>query len=96
MRVRVSYYGSLRMKFNAASEDVLLSKGARLRDLFLHLASRYGELFKSYVLDPAGTEVRKDVLVNVNDLPARQIRGLETELKEGDQVDILPLFTGGG
>jgi molybdopterin converting factor small subunit len=96
MRVRVSYYGSLRVKFSAASEDILLSNGARLRDLFLHLSGRYGELFKSFVFDAAGTEVRKDVLINVNDLPVRQIRGLETELKEGDQVDILPLFTGGG
>jgi len=96
MKVRVSYYGSLRMKFNAAYEDILLSKGDRLHDLFLHLAGRHGELFKSFVFDPAETEERKDVLVNINDLPASQMRGLETELKDGDQVDILPLFTGGG
>lgn len=73
-----------------------MSKESKVYDLFQYLAKRYGEHFKSYVFDPAGTEVRSDVLVNINDVPVQQIQGLETRLKEGDQVDVLPLFTGGG
>ncbi len=96
MKVRVSYFGFLRVKFNSTSEDIRMSKGSRLCDLLQHLAKRYGEHFKSYVFDPVGTEVRSDVLVNINDVPVQQIQGLDTRLNEGDQVDVLPLFTGGG
>jgi len=96
MRIRVSYFGFLRLKLNMGSEDLQVSKGAKIRDLFLHLADRYGEQFKMYVFDPHGAGLKRDILVNINDAPIRQKGGLETELNNGDRIDILPLFTGGG
>jgi MoaD family protein len=96
MKVRVNYFGFLRMKFDSASEDIRLSKGSSVYDLFQDLADRYGDYFKSYIFDPAASEVKSDVLVNINNVPVQQIQGLETRLNDGDQVDILPLFTGGG
>jgi MoaD family protein len=96
MKVRVSYFGFLRTKFDSTSEDIRMSKGSKVYDLFQYLANRYGEYFKSYVFDPVKIEVRSDVLVNINDVPVQQIQGLETRLNDGDQVDVLPLFTGGG
>ncbi|UCD72781.1 MAG: MoaD/ThiS family protein [Candidatus Bathyarchaeota archaeon] len=96
MKVRVSYFGFLRTKFDSTSEDIQMSKGSKVYDLFQYLASRYGQHFKSYVLIPEKIEVRSDVLVNINDIPVQQIQGLETRLNDGDQIDILPLFTGGG
>lgn len=96
MKVRVSYFGFLRTKFDSTSEDIRLSKGSNVSDLFQYLAKRYGEHFKSYVFNPEKIEVRSDVLVNINDIPVQQIQGLETGLSDGDQIDILPLFTGGG
>ena len=96
MKVRVSYFGFLRTKFDSTSEDIQMSKGSKVYDLFQYLANRYGEHFKLYVLNPEKIEVRSDVLVNINDMPVQQIQGLETRLNDGDQIDILPLFTGGG
>ncbi len=96
MRVRVCFFGFLRQKFPEGSEDVDISEGTKLRDLFVCLLEGYGERFQAYIFDPVKTEVKRDILVNVNDRPIHQMRGLGTELNNGDQVDILPLFAGGG
>ncbi len=68
----------------------------KLHDLFVCLVDRYGEVFRAYVFDPVGTEVKRDILVNINDKPIRRMQGLGTRLSDGDQIDILPLFAGGG
>ncbi len=94
--MRVNFFGFLKAKFSVGSEEVSVASGARLCDLFLQLAERYGEHFKSYIFDTVETEVKSDILVNINDVPIRLKRGLKTELKEGDQVDFFPLFAGGG
>jgi len=84
------------MEFRKRSEDVQLSKKARLHDLLLCLAERYGEKFKIYVFDPSNTDVKEDVLLNVNGVPSRQLQGLGTKLNNGDEVAFMPLFSGGG
>ena len=96
MQVRVRFFGFLRSKFPEGSDEVNVSEGTKLHDLFLSLVDRYGEIFKDYVFDPAEVEVKKDILVNINDMPIRRMQGLGTELNDGDQVDVLPLFAGGG
>jgi molybdopterin synthase sulfur carrier subunit len=86
----------LRQKFPESSEKVHVSEGMKLHDLFVRLVERYGERFQAHVFDPVGTEVNRDILVNINDKPIRQMQGLGTKLSDGDQIDILPLFAGGG
>jgi len=96
MRVQISFFGFLKQKFPEGSEDVNVPEGTKLRDLFVRLIERYGERFQVHIFDTVGTAVKRDILVNVNDRPIRQMRGLGTELNDGDRVDILPLFAGGG
>jgi molybdopterin converting factor small subunit len=96
MRVRIKYFGLLRSRFQRDPEEADLSEGARLRDLFSYLTDRHGEEFVVNVFNPTEKGIREDVLVNLNDVPVRQMKGLDTELSEGDQIDILALFLGGG
>ena len=96
MRVRIKYFGLLRSRFQRDPEEVDLSEGAKLRDLFSHLGDRHGEEFVTNIFNPVEKEIREDILVNLNDVPVRLMKGLDTELSEGDQIDILALFLGGG
>ena len=96
MLIRVKYFGHFQMNFKKRSEEVQLSKNATLYDLLSSLIVRYGELFKSHIFNPSTTELIDDVLLNINGIPSSQLEGLKTKLSNGDKVDIMPLFSGGG
>jgi len=73
-----------------------MSKNANLYDLLLFLIERYGEIFKIYVFDPSDTSIKNDVLLNINDTPSSQLKGLKTKLNNADEIAFMPLFSGGG
>jgi molybdopterin converting factor small subunit len=73
-----------------------MSKNATLYDLLSFLIERYDELFKNYVFDPENTGIKDDVLLNINGVPSNLLKGLKTKLSNGDKVNLMPLFSGGG
>lgn len=96
MMIRINYFGHFRIKFNKRSEEVQISKNATLYDLMISLMATYGDAFKIYVFNPSNTGVSDDVLVNINGVPSSQLKGLKTKLNNGDEVTLMPLFSGGG
>jgi len=104
MRIRVNYSGFLSATFHRSSEDLHLSNKAKLRDLLLRLGERYRDKLEVHNVDQAEAMVKSEgveegslvVLLNVNGISSRQLQGLETELKDGDVVDVMPMFSGGG
>ena len=65
-----------------------------LCELLDTLSASFGDSFKQKVLDPTG---RPQPFVNifVNDKDIRHQEDLETKLKDGDEVLILPAIAGG-
>lgn len=96
MRIRINYFGPFRIAFHKRSEVVQMSKNATLYDLLSFLIERYDELFKNYVFDPENTGIKDDVLLNINGVPSNLLKGLKTKLSNGDKVNLMPLFSGGG
>lgn len=77
-------------------DQFLLDQGANLKDLLLVLVSDYGDKIRPYIFNSTLTDVRSDVIVTINNLPHRQLQGLETVLKKNDQINLMPMFIGGG
>lgn len=96
MRIRINYFGHFRTAFHKRSEEVQMPKNTNLYDLLSFLSERNGEQFKSYVFDAVNTGIKDDVLLNINGIPSNLLNGLKTQLSNGDQVNIMPLFSGGG
>lgn len=96
MRIRINYFGHFRITFHKRSEDIQMSKNATLYDLLSFLIERYDDLFKNYVFDPENTGIKDDVLLNINGVPSNLLKGLKTKLSNGDKVNLMPLFSGGG
>jgi molybdopterin converting factor small subunit len=60
----------------------------------LHSArSRYPEIFQQWY-DKEG-HIRKSLPVFVNGVHIRYLQGMDTELKKGDEVYVIPLIAGG-
>jgi molybdopterin converting factor small subunit len=96
MRIRINYFGHFRIKFHKRYENIHLSKNANLQDLLILLIERYGETFKNYVFNPSDPGLKDDVLLNINNIPSSQLKGLKTKLNNQDEIVFMPLFTGGG
>ena len=81
MRVRVLFFGQLKEIVGVAQEELELSDGARVEDLF----ERYGRRF------PKLAEFRASIAASVN----QEYAGWRASLAAGDEVAFLPPVSGG-
>ncbi len=95
MKVKVHYLGLVRTYASKSQDDIMVKEDAKLSELFDHVANRLGKPFNPEVYDPAKTEVKPTFMVLLNGVVIGQLDGLDTKLKDGDVVVIMPLVTGG-
>jgi molybdopterin synthase sulfur carrier subunit len=77
----------------AGERDVIKAEGRTVGEVLLWLTKTYPGL-KERLRDEQG-EVRRFINIYVNDEDIRFIQNLETPLKEGDQISIIPAIAGG-
>jgi molybdopterin synthase sulfur carrier subunit len=81
------------LKKLAGERDVIKAQGRTVGEVLLWLTETYPGL-KERLRDEQG-EVRRFINIYVNDEDIRFIQNLETPLKEGDQISIIPAIAGG-
>jgi molybdopterin synthase sulfur carrier subunit len=81
------------LRRHTGGEAVVEAQGSTLREVFDDLEARYPGFGPSLLQADGG--LHRFVNVYVNDDDARYLGSLETELKEGDVVAILPAVAGG-
>ncbi len=81
------------LRSHTGNEPVVQGEGATVRELLRDLDARYPGL-GARVLTPDG-DLHRFVNVYVNDEDVRYLGSLETGLKDGDVVSILPAVAGG-
>ena len=97
MQVSVRFFTSLREIANKKEETLKFSEGEKVTvDTVLKtLAQRYGKRFAEYVYDGKTGEVRGFLQFLINGRSVTALNGLQTELKDGDVLAILPPVSGG-
>ncbi len=90
MPVTVHVTATLRNLVGAKSVD---STGATVDELLKNLESKYPG-FKSQISDADGG-LHRFVNIYLNDEDIRYLNALDTQLKDGDVVSILPALAGG-
>ena len=96
MRVTVEYLGHIKHTLGVEqTETVTVRENGLVSDLLTTLAERHGELFKKDVYEPKGSDLKTNYILSVNGFLLNQLKGLDTPLKEGDRVVLMPVVTGG-
>ena len=96
MEVTVDYLGHIKQTLAIReAETVRLRDKALLRDLLSSLAQKYGEPFQKAVYEPGSPDLKPHYILSVNGLLLNQLKGLETKLKNGDCITLMPVVTGG-
>jgi molybdopterin synthase sulfur carrier subunit len=95
MKIKVHYLGLVKTYMNKTQEDVELPQSVSLYNLLDKLALEFGSPFNPDVYEPTKKEVKPMFMVLVNGILMGQLNGVNTKLKDGDTVMIMPLMTGG-
>lgn len=96
MRVTVEYLGYIKQTLGVEhQEQIELTEGAILRDLLNLLAKRHGEAFRKDVYESGSGDLRPTHILSVNGILLNQLNGIETRLKDGDRIVLMPVVTGG-
>ena len=97
MEVKVRFFTSLREIIGKREEPLTFNEGEKVTvDLILKtLSKKYGAPFTEYVYASETGKPKGFLQFLVNGNSASTLDGLETELKEGDVLAILPPVGGG-
>jgi MoaD family protein len=95
MQVKVHYISLVKSYTNKSQEDIAMPDDATVAQLLDHVADEYGKQFKAEVFDTEKKEMRQTFVAMVNGVLADQLKGMETTLKNGDNVILMSLMTGG-
>jgi molybdopterin synthase sulfur carrier subunit len=97
LRVSVRFFTSLR-EITGRREEILQFAGNQavsVDKVLKKLAERYGKGFAEYVYDGRTGEVKGFLQFLVNGRSSSTLNGLDTELKNGDVLAIIPPVGGG-
>ncbi|MCD1296177.1 hypothetical protein CUJ83_14335 [Methanocella sp. CWC-04] len=75
--------------------EIDMSPGLTVRELLKELSYLAGPGFADSVYDPAGRRLNEYITIFINSKEIRSLAGLDTRLKAGDVVTILPPMAGG-
>ncbi|HMK94269.1 MAG TPA: MoaD family protein [Candidatus Limnocylindrales bacterium] len=96
MEVKVRFFTSLREIVNKREETVTFTSSRVTVDSVLEMLSqKYGRAFTEYVYDNKTGQPKGFLQFLINGNSTSMLKGMETELKDGDVLAILPPVGGG-
>ncbi len=95
MKVEVRYLGYIKNLLKRDKDSFELREGASISDLMNLLAEKYGESFKKEVYETGMEDLKTGFVLTVNGTLMGQLNGIKTKLREGDEVSLMSLATGG-
>jgi len=94
-RVKVHTILGLKRIFGQKETDVQVAEGCDVDALLSQLVKTWGDELSSYLFEPGGRKLFPYIRLMVNGRDIGFLNGLKTELKDGDEVLILPPISGG-
>ena len=96
MKVKVEYLGHIKNIIGSKrQEEIEIEDHASIADLLMLLSKKYGDPFKKAVYESGGLDVKSNFMATVNGYLLNQLKGVETKLKNGDRVTLMPVVSGG-
>lgn len=97
VKVNVRFFTTLREIVDKREETLTFQNGESVTvDLVLKLlSSKYGKPFTKYVYDGESGQPKNFLQFLVNGTSTSTLNGMETELKDGDVLAVLPPVGGG-
>ena len=93
MKVKVKFFAILREAAGTKEVEEEVEEGTTVRGLLERLSNKLPSRFRELVFE--GQEITKNLIILVNRRGIKELDGLETKLKNSDEVALLPPVSGG-
>ncbi|MEM2144679.1 MAG: ubiquitin-like small modifier protein 1 [Candidatus Jordarchaeaceae archaeon] len=94
MKFRIKVFAAIREITKTREIESEVESSITVRDAIKLMINKYGERLAEYLLEKNG-EPKPAFLLLVNGVSIKELKGLETPLKDGDVLAILPPAVGG-
>ncbi|MEM3703497.1 MAG: MoaD/ThiS family protein [Candidatus Bathyarchaeia archaeon] len=94
MKVSLRFVGSFRNLTSKSKVKLELSEGAQLKEVIKKIVEKFPKIERA-LIDPELRDPRPNALIIVNGKEVSVLKGLETVLKDGDEVVFVPISHGG-
>ncbi len=94
MKIKVKFFTSLREITDKKVDEIQLKNAITVEELLAILSEKYGKKFREYIYNKKGT-VQDFLSFLVNGKNINVLQELDTELKQGDILAIIPPVGGG-
>ena len=94
MKVEIRFFTTLREITGKRLEEIQFQNPITVEELLTRLSKKYGREFREYLYNEKG-KVHSYLSILVNGKSTNVLQGLDTKLKEGDVIAILPPVGGG-
>ena len=95
MKIKVHYLGYIKNMLDKKDDELDIREGATLSELLEKLAGLYGQPFKKEVFEPGLKDLKTGFVATVNGILMDPLGGVQTMLKEGDNIILMSLMSGG-
>jgi len=96
LKVKMEYLGHIKnVMGNKKQEEIEIQDKSSIRDLLMLLSKKYGDPFRKAVYESGSSDLKANFMATVNGFLLNQLQGVETKLKNGDRVTLMPVVSGG-
>lgn len=96
LKIKLDYLGHVtNLTGNLRTEEITVKNDSSVVDLLNTLTLKYGEPFKKAVYEPGLPDLKSNYIATVNGQLLNQLNGINTKLKDGDRLTIMPVVSGG-
>ena len=95
MKVTLHTILELKQVIGQRLTEIDLPDGSTVEDFLAYVRERWGDKLSTHLFDPDNSAVLPYVRIMVNGQTIQFLEGMETPLREGDEVLILPPASGG-
>ncbi|WXG41279.1 MAG: ubiquitin-like small modifier protein 1 [Candidatus Freyarchaeum deiterrae] len=94
MKFKIKVFATLREITKTKEIELESDNKIKVHDAIKLMTDRYGEKLANYLLEKNG-EPKPVFILMVNGVSIKELKGLETPLKDGDVLAVLPPAVGG-
>lgn len=95
MKIKVQTILSFKRILGAGDVEIDLPEGATIRELLTRMVERWGDALSPHLFKEGTEELFPHIVLMVNGRTIQFLKGMETELHEGDVVLLFPPAAGG-